>query len=92
MLTIAKRRNQLISESRKHKKLEKSLVETLEKAQLANNEKDLFLTNMSHELRTPLNAILGFSESLKLDYYGNLNKKNWNISIIFIAVESFFLS
>ena len=75
MLTIAKRRNQLISESRKHKKLEKSLVETLEKAQLANNEKDLFLTNMSHELRTPLNAILGFSESLKLDYYGNLNKK-----------------
>jgi signal transduction histidine kinase len=75
MLTIAKRRNQLISESRKHKKLEKSLVETLEKAQLANNEKDLFLINMSHELRTPLNAILGFSESLKLDYYGNLNKK-----------------
>ena len=75
MLTIAKRRNQLISESRKHKKLEKSLIETLEKAQLANNEKDLFLTNMSHELRTPLNAILGFSESLKLDYYGNLNKK-----------------
>ena len=75
MLTIAKRRNQLISESRKNKKLKKSLVETSEKAQLANNEKDLFLTNMSHELRTPLNAILGFSESLKLDYYGNFNKK-----------------
>lgn len=75
MLTIAKRRNQLITESFKHKELEDSLVQTLEKAQIANNEKDLFLTNMSHELRTPLNAILGFSESLKLDYYGALNKK-----------------
>jgi signal transduction histidine kinase len=75
MLTIAKRRNQLISESRKHKKLEKSLVETLEKAQLANNEKDLFLTNMSHELRTPLNIIIGFSDALKLDITGPLNEK-----------------
>jgi len=74
MLTIAKRRNQLISESRKHKKLEKSLVETLEKAQLANNEKDLFLTNMSHELRTPLNIIIGFSDALKLDITGPLNE------------------
>lgn len=75
MLTIAKRRNQLIIESLKHKKLEKTLIRTLEEAQIANNDKDLFLTNMSHELRTPLNAILGFSESLKLDFYGELNKK-----------------
>lgn len=75
ILTIAKKRNQFLRERFRHKKLEKSLSETLKKAQVANQEKDLFLTNMSHELRTPLNAILGFSESLKLDYYGDLNKK-----------------
>ena len=75
MLAIAKRREQLTQESLTHKKLEKSLNKTLKEARRANKDKDLFLTNMSHELRTPLNAILGFSESLKLDYYGDLNEK-----------------
>lgn len=75
ILTIAKRRNQLIEESVKHKALEKSLETALYDAQLANEEKTQFLTNMSHELRTPLNAIIGFSESMKLKFYGTLNEK-----------------
>jgi signal transduction histidine kinase len=75
MLTIARRREQLITETIKHKELEKSLEFTLVEAQKANTEKSSFLKNMSHELRTPLNSILGFSESLKLDFYGDLNKK-----------------
>tara|TARA_R110002096_G_scaffold416576_2_gene619381 strand:+ start:210553 stop:211995 length:1443 start_codon:yes stop_codon:yes gene_type:complete len=77
ILTIAQRRNQLLSESLKHKELERNLERVLEVAQAANEEKNLFLTNMSHELRTPLNAIIGFSESLKLKYYGELNEKQY---------------
>jgi signal transduction histidine kinase len=34
-------------------------------AELANKNKDLFLTNVSHELKTPLTAILGFSQMLE---------------------------
>lgn len=75
ILTIAERRNQLVLESVKHKELEQELTAVLTKAQQANDEKTQFLTTMSHELRTPLNAILGFSESLKLKYYGELNEK-----------------
>ncbi|HPF46488.1 MAG: hypothetical protein KDF58_00570 [Alphaproteobacteria bacterium] len=75
ILTIARRRSQLREESRDHKLLEEELEKTLRKAQDANDEKTKFLTNMSHELRTPLNAIIGFSESLKLSYYGELNPK-----------------
>ena len=33
---------------------------------------------MSHELRTPLNIIIGFSDALKLDMTGPLNKKQEN--------------
>lgn len=43
--------------------------------QEANNHKNKFLSSMSHELRTPLNAILGFSNALKLAYFGTLNEK-----------------
>lgn len=75
ILTIARKRNELTQESRIHKKLAASLNDVLVKAQAANNEKNAFLANMSHELRTPLNTIIGFSESLKLEYYGTLNEK-----------------
>ncbi|MCC3859820.1 sensor histidine kinase [Pseudemcibacter aquimaris] len=74
-LVIAWRRGQLKSESEIQKSLEQSLSVALEAAKKANVEKDVFLKNMSHELRTPLNGILGYSESLKLDFYGDLNEK-----------------
>lgn len=38
-----------------------------EKAELAMQWKNLFLSNMSHEVRTPLNAIVGFSAVLTDD-------------------------
>uniref|UniRef100_UPI00404722C4 response regulator n=1 Tax=Aliarcobacter sp. TaxID=2321116 RepID=UPI00404722C4 len=40
------------------------LVESKEKAEIAQKAKSTFLANMSHEIRTPLNAIIGFSDIL----------------------------
>lgn len=41
------------------------LIDAKEKAEAANQAKNVFLSSMSHELRTPLNAILGFTQILK---------------------------
>ncbi|MCZ6655071.1 MAG: ATP-binding protein [Planctomycetota bacterium] len=49
-----------------------SLVEALEKAELASRSKSEFLANMSHELRTPLNAIMGFSELIAMETFGKI--------------------
>jgi two-component system, sensor histidine kinase and response regulator len=50
------------------KGLLKSLKETLEEAEAANQAKGEFLANMSHEIRTPMNAVLGFTDlALKAD-------------------------
>lgn len=44
--------------------LEKDLISTRHKADMANGVKQQFLANMSHELRTPLNGILGMTQIL----------------------------
>lgn len=75
ILTIAERRNKLLADIEVNKALENNLEEILEEAKAANEEKNQFLANMSHELRTPLNTIIGYAESLRLGFYGELNKK-----------------
>jgi PAS domain S-box-containing protein len=44
------------------KKVLEELILAKERAEEANNAKDIFLKNMSHELRTPLIVILGYSQ------------------------------
>ncbi len=51
---------------------EDNLREAKNQAEIANRTKTEFLANMSHELRTPLNAILGFSEVMKIEFFGPL--------------------
>lgn len=46
-------------------KQKQMLADALNKANLANNAKKLFLSNMSHDIRTPMNAIVGFTELAK---------------------------
>jgi two-component system, NtrC family, sensor kinase len=55
--------------------LEQKVHEKTAQLELANQHKSEFLANMSHELRTPLNAVIGFSDVLKEQYFGELNKK-----------------
>ena len=40
-----------------------------------SRHKSEFLANMSHELRTPLNAILGFTQVLREQMFGQVNKR-----------------
>ncbi|WP_321396631.1 ATP-binding protein [Emcibacter sp.] len=54
---------------------EKDLLESKLSAEAANQAKSEFLSYMSHELRTPLNAVMGFSETLRLQVFGELNAK-----------------
>ncbi|SDY50843.1 PocR ligand-binding domain-containing protein [Tindallia californiensis] len=47
------------------KKLKHQMKDALEKADIANEVKEQFLSNMSHELRTPINGLMGMIQLLQ---------------------------
>ena len=55
--------------------VEKSLRERTEALEDVDKMKTEFLTNVSYELRSPLTSIIGFSEILRQELFGELNKK-----------------
>ncbi len=56
------------------KQAEAKLLDYFMELRIANRVKSTFLDNMSHEMTTPLNGIIGFSELLRGELYGTLNK------------------
>ncbi|MEQ8164888.1 MAG: ATP-binding protein, partial [Alphaproteobacteria bacterium] len=60
---------------RRNRDLIRELRTALQRAEEANVAKTHFLANTSHELRTPLNAIIGFSELMKDEHMGPLDRK-----------------
>ncbi|WP_282609635.1 ATP-binding protein [Pelagibius sp. Alg239-R121] len=46
-------------------------------AEQANETKTVFIGNVSHELRTPLNAIIGFSEMIKTQALGPIERTKY---------------
>lgn len=64
-------------EIRREMEQKQILEDALNKADLAINAKDTFLSNMSHDIRTPLNAILGFTELAKKETDDNEKLKKY---------------
>lgn len=52
------------AELEERRRIERDLVQAKERAEVANQAKNDFLSNMSHELRTPLNGVLGYAQIL----------------------------
>lgn len=52
-------------------------LESLSRAEQANESKSAFIANVSHELRTPLNAILGFSSVMADELLGPMENERY---------------
>lgn len=63
------------------KLLADKLDEARAAAERANSAKSQFLANMSHEIRTPLGAIIGFSELIKENGLGRIEREEY-VSVI----------
>ena len=50
-------------------------IEARDEAINARNTQSDFIASMSHELRTPLNAVIGFSELIKTEPFGPVEKR-----------------
>jgi signal transduction histidine kinase len=50
-------------------------MEERRRAEDASRTKSDFLANISHELRTPLNAIIGFSDAMRMQFFGPLAER-----------------
>lgn len=51
----------VLTDITKDKEIQRSLLETMERAKAASNSKNNFLSAMSHDLRTPINGIVGMT-------------------------------
>ena len=56
-----------ISDRTRERKVQDTLTQALEMAQVANKAKSTFLSNVSHDIRTPMNAIMGFVTLLQAE-------------------------
>ena len=72
----------LINDITKHKRLQESLMQAMEKALESDRLKTAFLANMSHEIRTPLNGVIGFSQLLDTEDLDQERKHFYVSSII----------
>ena len=63
------------------KLLNENLDEARAAAERANSAKSQFLANMSHEIRTPLGAIMGFSELIRENGLGRVEREEY-VSVI----------